>query len=191
LIESDTHQPERDAAIEATRRTHWISQALSGKKRERLAEASRAPGLPAGDAPLSRRVTAKSTTCEVSFSRSRRRCERQGLLVEPLASAVVQRDLEAQRPRVVISFRGLPCLTARMHNASIDAAPLRKVKSRVEHLALPVRKISNRNFNRIIVRSFVLNGAPGRADRLVHESLFGRITTNQPSGSKGRSEKNQ
>jgi hypothetical protein len=75
-------------------------QALSGKKRERLAEeASRAPGLPAGDAPLSRRVTATSTTCAVvvSFSRSRRSCERQGLLVEPLASAVVQRDLEAQR----------------------------------------------------------------------------------------------
>jgi len=62
-------------------------------------EASRAPGLPAGDAALSRRVTAKSTTCAVvvSFSRNRRRCERQGLLVEPLASAVVQRDLEAQR----------------------------------------------------------------------------------------------
>jgi len=62
-------------------------------------EASRAPSLPAGDAPLSWRVTAKSTTCAVvvSFSRNRRRRERQGLLVEPLASTVAQRDLEAQR----------------------------------------------------------------------------------------------
>jgi hypothetical protein len=42
---------------------------------------------------------AKSTTCAVvvSFGRNRCRFERQGLLVEPLASAVVQRDLEAQR----------------------------------------------------------------------------------------------
>ncbi len=55
--------------------------------------------LPAGDAPLSRRVKAKSTrwAVVVSFSRSRRRYERQGLLVEPLALADVQRDLEAQR----------------------------------------------------------------------------------------------
>jgi hypothetical protein len=33
----------------------------------------------------------------VRFSRSRRRYERQGLLVEPLVLADVQRDLEAQR----------------------------------------------------------------------------------------------
>jgi len=47
LIESETHQPERGPpAIKATSRTHWISQALSGQKRERLAEkASRAPDL--------------------------------------------------------------------------------------------------------------------------------------------------
>ena len=132
-----------DPAIEAMYRTHWVSKALSEKKRERLAEkASRAPDLvvvrplnsewkchrcggsgdllmmenpgpaclgcvgldeleflPAGDAPLSRRVKAKSTrwAVVVSFSRSRRRYERQGLLVEPLALADVQRDLEAQR----------------------------------------------------------------------------------------------
>lgn len=132
-----------DPAIEAMYRTHWVSKALSEKKRERLAEkASRAPDLvvirplnrewmchrcggggdllmmensgpaclgcvgldgleffPAGDALLSRRVKAKSTTYAVvvSFSRSRRRYERQGLLVEPLALADVQRDLEAQR----------------------------------------------------------------------------------------------
>jgi hypothetical protein len=55
--------------------------------------------LPAGDALLSRRVKAKSTrwAVVVRFSRSRRRYERQGLLVEPLALADVQRDLEARR----------------------------------------------------------------------------------------------
>jgi len=132
-----------DSAIEVTYRTHWISRALSERKREGLAEkASRAPDLvmirplnsewkchrcggtgdllvmenpgpaclgcvgldgleflPAGDALLSRLVKVKSTTCAVivSFSRSRRRYERQGLLVEPLALANVQRDLEARR----------------------------------------------------------------------------------------------
>ncbi len=132
-----------DGAIEAMYRTHWVSQELSEKKRERLAEkASRAPDLvvvqplksewtchrcgstgdllmmensgpaclccvglddleflPAGDALLSRRVKAKSTRCAVvvRFSRSRRRYERQGLLVEPLALADVQRDLKARR----------------------------------------------------------------------------------------------
>src|SRR5205807_10490728 len=55
--------------------------------------------LPAGDALLSRRVKAKSTRCAVvvRFSRSRRRYERQGLLVEPLALADVQRELEQRR----------------------------------------------------------------------------------------------
>jgi hypothetical protein len=132
-----------DSAIEALYRTHWVSQELSEKKRERLAEkASRPPELvvvqplksewrchrcgntgdllmmeepgpaclgcvglddlefvPAGDALLSRRVKAKSARCAVvvRFSRSRRRYERQGLLVEPLALAEVQRDLEVQR----------------------------------------------------------------------------------------------
>jgi hypothetical protein len=132
-----------DPAIEALYRTHWVSQELSEKKRERLAEkASRAPDLvviqplksewtchrcggtgdllmmensgpaclrcvglddleflPAGDALLSRRVKAKSTRCAVvvRFSRSRRRYERQGLLVEPQALADVQHDLVVQR----------------------------------------------------------------------------------------------
>ena len=132
-----------DPAIEALYRTHWVSQELSEKKRERLAEkASRAPDLvvirplnrewtcyrcdntgdllmmenpgpeclacvglddleflPAGDALLSRRVKAKSTRCAVvvRFSRSRRRYERQGLLVEPQAVADVQREFETQR----------------------------------------------------------------------------------------------
>jgi hypothetical protein len=55
--------------------------------------------LPAGDALLSRRVKAKSqrSAVVVRFSRSRRRYERQGLLVEPPALADVQRDLEMQR----------------------------------------------------------------------------------------------
>jgi hypothetical protein len=132
-----------DPAIEALYGTHWVSQELSEKKRERLAEkASRAPDLvviqplksewtchrcggtggllmmenpgpacltcvglddleflPAGDALLSRRAKAKSTrwAVVVRFSRSRRRYERQGLLVEPLALADVQRELEARR----------------------------------------------------------------------------------------------
>jgi hypothetical protein len=132
-----------DPAVEALYRTHWVSQELSEKKRERLAEkASRAPDLvvvqplnsewtchrcggtgsllmmensgpgclrcvglddleflPAGDALLSRRVKAKSTryAVVVRFSRSRRRYERQGLLVEPQALADVQRDLAARR----------------------------------------------------------------------------------------------
>jgi hypothetical protein len=55
--------------------------------------------LPAGDALLSRRVKARSTrfAVVVRFSRSRRRYERQGLLVEPEALSDVQRELEAQR----------------------------------------------------------------------------------------------
>jgi hypothetical protein len=42
--------------------------------------------LPAGDALLSRNAKAKSARCAVvvRFSRTRRRYERQGLLVEPL-----------------------------------------------------------------------------------------------------------
>jgi hypothetical protein len=55
--------------------------------------------LPAGDALLSRRVKAKSARCAVvvRFSRSRRRYERQGLLVEPSALADARCGLEARR----------------------------------------------------------------------------------------------
>jgi hypothetical protein len=122
-----------DPTIEALYRTHWVSQELSERKRQRLAEkASRAPELvviqplnrewkchrcgktgdlltmenpgpacldcvglndleflPAGDALLSRRAKAKSVryAVVVRFSRTRRRYERQGLLVEPSALA--------------------------------------------------------------------------------------------------------
>lgn len=132
-----------EAATENAYRTHWLSQNLPEKKRERLAEkASRAPDLvvivpsksgwtchrcggtgdllimenpgpacmhcvglndleflPAGDALLSRRVKARSKRCAVvvSFSRTRGRYERQGLLAEPLVLADAQRELEAQR----------------------------------------------------------------------------------------------
>jgi hypothetical protein len=118
-----------DPAIEALYRTHWVSQELSERKRQRLAEkANRAPDivvvqplnrewkchrcgktgdllmmenpgpacldcvglndlefLPAGDARLSRHEKAKSVryAVVVRFSRTRRRYERQGLLVEP------------------------------------------------------------------------------------------------------------
>ena len=118
-----------DPTIERLYRTHWMSPALSEKKRDRLAEkSSRAPELvviqpldgawtchrcggtggllmmenagpaclrcvglddleflPAGDASLTRRAKAKSAryAVVVRFSRSRRRYERQGLLVEP------------------------------------------------------------------------------------------------------------
>jgi hypothetical protein len=52
--------------------------------------------LPAGDALLTRRAKAKSarSAVVVRFSRSRRRYERQGLLVEPQALLAVRRDLE-------------------------------------------------------------------------------------------------
>jgi hypothetical protein len=55
--------------------------------------------LPAGDALLTRRAKAKSarSAVVVRFSRSRRRYERQGLLVEKRALAAAQREVEAQR----------------------------------------------------------------------------------------------
>jgi hypothetical protein len=54
--------------------------------------------LPAGDALLTRRAKAKSKRCAVvvRFSRSRRRYERQGLLVEPQALAEAQRELKGR-----------------------------------------------------------------------------------------------
>jgi hypothetical protein len=127
-----------DPAIEAQYRTHWMSPALSERKRERLAEkASRPPELvvivplksewtchrcgksgdllmmenpgpaclacvglddleflPAGDALLTRRAKANSarSAVVVRFSRTRRRYERQGLLVEPAALAAARGD---------------------------------------------------------------------------------------------------
>ena len=54
--------------------------------------------LSAGDALLTRRVKAKSTrhAVVVRFSKSRRRYERQGLLIEPQALTEVQRKLDEQ-----------------------------------------------------------------------------------------------
>ena len=54
--------------------------------------------LPAGDALLSRRAKAKSERSAVvmRFSRSRKRYERQGLLVEPRALADAEREVEAR-----------------------------------------------------------------------------------------------
>lgn len=129
--------------IEDLYRTHWVSQELSQRKRERVAKkAGRAPELivvqplntewkchrcggtgdllimenpgpaclrcaglndleylPAGDALLTRRVKRKCAryAVVVRFSRSRRRYERHGLLVEPQALAQVQRELAEQR----------------------------------------------------------------------------------------------
>jgi len=55
--------------------------------------------LPTGDALLTRRAKAKSTRSAivVRFSRSRRRYERQGLMVEPEAATAAQRSLEQRR----------------------------------------------------------------------------------------------
>jgi hypothetical protein len=55
--------------------------------------------LPSGDALLTRRVKARSArhAVVVRFSRSRKRYERQGLLVEPKVLADVERELEVQR----------------------------------------------------------------------------------------------
>jgi hypothetical protein len=132
-----------DPAVEQFYRIHWLSPALSERKRERLAEkASRPPELvaiiplnqawtchrcggsgdflvmekpgpaclrcvglddlevlPAGDALLTRRAKAKSARYAVivRFSRTRRRYERQGLLVEPQALAAAQRELDEER----------------------------------------------------------------------------------------------
>jgi hypothetical protein len=57
--------------------------------------------LGAGDALLTRRAKAKSTRCAVvvRFSKTRRRYERQGLLVEPQALAEAQREVDAERSR--------------------------------------------------------------------------------------------
>lgn len=54
--------------------------------------------LAAGDALLMRRAKAKSarSAVVVRFSRSRRRYERQGLLVEPGALAEVEREIDTQ-----------------------------------------------------------------------------------------------
>src|SRR5262249_31246522 len=56
--------------------------------------------LSAGDALLTRRVKAKSArhAVVVRFSKSRRRYERQGLLVEPQALTEAQRELAPQTP---------------------------------------------------------------------------------------------
>jgi len=55
--------------------------------------------LPAGDALLTRRAKATSTRSAVvvRFSRSRRRYERRGLMVEPQALTDAERDLDKQR----------------------------------------------------------------------------------------------
>ncbi|HEY0801534.1 MAG TPA: hypothetical protein VGD54_11875, partial [Steroidobacteraceae bacterium] len=128
-----------DPTIERLYRTHWVSPALSERKRERLTEkASKPPELvviqplnsewachrcggtggllimeqpgpaclrcaglddleflPAGDALLSRRAKANSArfAVVVRFSRTRKRYERQGLLVEPQALAAAQGEV--------------------------------------------------------------------------------------------------
>jgi hypothetical protein len=55
--------------------------------------------LGAGDALVTRRAKAKSARCAVvvQFSRSRKRYERQGLLVEPQALAAAQAEVAAER----------------------------------------------------------------------------------------------
>lgn len=55
--------------------------------------------LAAGDALLTRRARAKSARCAVvvRFSRTRRRYERQGLLLEPQALTDAEREVEEQR----------------------------------------------------------------------------------------------
>ena len=66
--------------------------------------------LSAGDALLTRRVKAKSARCAVvvRFSKSRRRYERQGLLVEPQAFTEAQRELALCRRRDGAGPRDLP-----------------------------------------------------------------------------------
>jgi len=223
LSESPTHYvargPQRqtlrfsrsgDSAIEAMYRTHWVSQQLSEKKRERLAEkASLAPDLVV-IRPLNREWT----------------CHRRGntgdlLMMEnpgPACLACVGLDdleffaggrcaavaagegekhemrgcralqpnappLRTTRPAGRAFGRGGRCGTTSKrseasdnlpwtssigqsppashptHNASIDAAPVPKVRAVAEHPAFSVHEIIF-YFNHIRVRSFVLGGAP-------------------------------
>jgi hypothetical protein len=55
--------------------------------------------LPAGDARLTRRTRARSPrhAVVVRFSKTRKRYERRGLLVEPQARSEAQREIEGQR----------------------------------------------------------------------------------------------
>ena len=131
-----------DPALEQRYRTHWVSGALSEKKRERLAEKTSRPPelvviqplndkwtchrcsgsgdllimekegpsclkcaglddlsfLSAGDALLTRRAKAKSArhAVVVRFSKTRKRYERQGLLVEPQALQQAEREIAAR-----------------------------------------------------------------------------------------------
>lgn len=130
-------------SIERAYSTHWISPALSEKKRASLVEKTdrppelvvvmplkadwkchrcggtggwllmEGPGpaclrcvgmddlefVPSGDALLTRRLKAKSTrgAVVVRFSRSRKRHERQGILVEPQVLAEVRQQLAKDR----------------------------------------------------------------------------------------------
>jgi hypothetical protein len=125
-----------DAGVEKLYRTHWVSRALSDRRRQHLAETAARPPelvviqplnrewkchrcggtgdllmmeypgpaclkclglddleyLPAGDARLTRRAKANAPryAVVVRFSRSRKRYERKGLLVEPQAIAAAR-----------------------------------------------------------------------------------------------------
>jgi hypothetical protein len=61
--------------------------------------------LSAGDARLTRRVKAKSArhAVVIRFSKSRRRYERQGLLVEPLALTEAHRELDRQNRELLVA----------------------------------------------------------------------------------------
>ncbi len=89
--------PRGDPTIEKLYRTHWISGELSepGPACLRCVGLDDLEFLSAGNALLTRRVRAKSArhAVVVRFSRSRRRYERQGLLVEPQALTQAQREL--------------------------------------------------------------------------------------------------
>jgi hypothetical protein len=132
-----------EPSIEQAYRTHWVSAALSERKRARLAEKTDRPPelvvvmplkpdwkchrcggtgallvmedpgpaclrcvgmddlefVQSGDALLTRRLKAKSArgAVVVRFSRSRKRYERQGILVEPQILAEVQEQLAKDR----------------------------------------------------------------------------------------------
>jgi hypothetical protein len=108
LVEKASHAPEL-VVIEPLNR-NWVCHRCGGSGDFLMMEdpgpvCLRCMGLddlaflPAGDPLLSRRVKAKGprSAVVVRFSRSRRRYERQGLLVEPQALSEVQRELGARR----------------------------------------------------------------------------------------------
>jgi hypothetical protein len=106
--------------------------------------------LSAGDALLTRRVKAKSArrAVVVRFSKSRRRYERQGLLVEPQALMEAQRELALCRRRDGAG----PCDLSEARTDDAEFLVMPRMRSNAVWSALSsfgsVKAGSNRRYNR-------------------------------------------